>query len=570
MEKRKIRFRILIVGFLFISSISVSQEKLSIGFEKKIDSIFNDYSGNPGCAIAVVKNGETLYQKGYGLANLEYGIPVTTETVFDANAMAKQITAVCIFMLEEEGKLNINDPLQKFFPEFPEYTEGAITVKNLLYQTSGIRDYLAILYSQNKYYGDKVDNHDVLKLLMNQQNPNYKPGTEYADSNSNYALLANIIEKVSGQKLPDYAIEKLFNPLNMTNTFFVDSPNKIIKNRAIGYQQDGDNFVINHFFNSSVVGSGGLQSNLEDIVKWNNNLSIGIEGGKDLVTKMITPETLNSGAQSTYAGGLYNQNHYDIAGLPTVRQSGQWAGFRSLYYKFLKQDVTFIILSNNANTNVWGLLDELIPLFLEEEITEAQETASQNNSESLKEVTLRTNQMQKFVGSYYNIFNGNVRHIELRNDSLLYKRSPNASGTELVPVSKTEVIFKVAPQLKFAFDAQDYKTMTLTFNERDPEGFKKYENYAHSKEELKEYELNYYNEDCDVVYQISTYENGLRIVIDNEELVLLTSMARDMFREEHFGYIKFSRDRAGSVNGFMRQDNTFTNLKFHKIEKMKS
>ncbi len=564
MMKKTIVFKIAVTLLLFVYPELRGQ--LSGEVEKSLDSIFSFYNGKPGCAIAVVKNGKTLFQKGYGLANLEYGIPVTTETVFEANAMAKQITAACIFMLEGEGKLNLNSSLQKFFPKFPEYKEGGLTVKNLLYQTSGIRDYLAILYSQNRYYGDKLDNEDVVGLIMNQENLNYKSGSEYAYSNSNYVLLANIIEKVSGQNLKDYAAEKLFIPLGMTNTLFLESPNKIIKNRAIGYQQEGNHFVVNHFFNSCVIGPGGLQSNLEDLIKWSNNLATGAVGGKELITKLITPGMLNSGDPITYAGGLYNQNHYDIEGLSTIRHGGVWAGFRSLYYKFLNQDVAFIILSNNADTNVWVLLDELTPLFVADEIAEAQAEKSVNSNTPLQTVTLSTKEKQKFCGTFHNIVNGELRSIALKNDSLFFKRSLDMPPLHLVPVSKTELVFEIAPEYKFSFGSPNFKNMTITFNAEDPTRFSKYNSYSHSSKELKEYENEYYNKDCDVVYRIVQSDTGLKILVGDKELVSLTSMARDIFREEHFGYIQFLRDTTGNINGFFRQDNTFTNLKFSRIK----
>lgn len=556
-----------ILGIMMFLSIMVQgQIKVSQEVEQQIDSIFSSYKEQPGCAIAIVKNGETLFQKGYGLANLSDEIPVTDQTVFDANAFAKQVTAACIFLLEQEGKLSLTDPIQKFFPDFPSYEKGTITVQNLLYQTSGLRSYLAILYSKNQYFGDSVDNEDVINLVSKQKNLNLIPGGRNDLSNSNYVLLSNIIEKVSEKPMALYAKQKLFDPLNMKHTFFLDNPNKVIKNRALAYQQEGDDFVLSHFFNPSVIGDGGLQSSLEDLVKWTNNLSSGVVGGKELVNKMVTPGTLNSGEETNYAGGLFLQNHYDIEELPSARHSGEWAGFRSLYYKFLNLDTAFIILSNNANTNVWGLLDQLTPFFLADEIAEAQEKTSGNTRTELNEVTLKIKEKQKFDGSYYDTLNGIVRSIELKNDTLLYKRSSNVPGTPLIPISKTELVFQVAPQLKLSFDALDYSTMTLTVNNQASQTFQQYERYTHSKEELKEYEQTYYNEDCDVIYQIIAHENGLKIMIENEELVSLTSMARDMFREEHFGYIKFFRDNNENLKGFIRQDNTFTNLKFNKVE----
>lgn len=559
------RSTVLCCIMLISPLIATGQIKVSEQVEQQIDSIFAHYKGQPGCAIAVVKNGETLFQKGYGLANLSHEIPISTKTIFDATALAKQITAACIFILEKEGKLNLDDPIQKFIPEFPTYQEGRITIKNLLYQNSGLRSYLAILYTQNKYFGDRIDNENVLELVANQKNLNLKPGERNDLSNSNYVLLANVVEKASGKSMALYAKEKLLDPLNMVHTFFRDNPNKVIKNQARAYHQEGKEYHLHEFSNHAVIGDGGLQSSLEDLVVWTQNLSTGVVGGKELVSKLVMPGKLNSGVQTNYAGGVFLQNHYDIEGLPSARHSGEWAGFRSLHYRFLNSDVTFIILSNNASTNVWRLLDLLTPHFVAGEIAKAQESASSNNNPPPKEVNLSIAQKENFQGSYYNTINGNIRSIEVNNGTILYKRTPNAPGTPLVPKSETELFFQVAPHIQLSYGSKNFNDMILTINNRDPAPFQRYEEHVHSKEELMTFENSYYNEDCKVVYQILADENGLKIMIDGEELVSLTSMTRDMFRDEHFGYITFHRDSSGKIRSFSRTDNTFTNLIFNVL-----
>lgn len=560
----------LFIVFLFVSNVLLNAQTIKSISDveiKKIDSIFNSYENIPGCAIAVVKKGETLFQKGYGMANLEYDIPVTTKTVFDANAIAKQVTAACVFKLVEDGMLKLDDPMEKFFPEFPEYKEGQITVKNLVYQTSGLRSYLAILFSQNQYFGDRVDNEDVLQMVMKQRNLNFQPGSRQDLSNSNYVLLANIVKEISNKNLADYAKEKIFDPLNMTNTFFADSQNKVIRNRAMAYQEEAGQVVLDHFFNPTAVGDGGLQTTIEDMVKWTNSLSSGDVLGKDLVTKIITSGTLNSGAETNYAGGLFVQNHYDISGLPTVRHSGMWAGFRSLFYKFLNQDTAFIIMSNNANTNVWELLDQLTPLFLADEIANAQNLvrSSATAPEAVNNIIISSEEKRRFVGSFYNRINGNLRSIALVDDKLFYKRQPNDPGSALLVISPNELAFEAAPFIRLSFGVS-YEGMSLIINDEEPTFFDRYQSFVYDKNGLKEFENYFYNEDLDVVYQVKSIENQLQILIEGKELVVLAAFSKDMFRDEHFGYITFQRDSKGKIKGFSRTDNTFTNLVFDVLK----
>lgn len=558
----------LLIVLLVISNFAVIAQTQNNHpqLEGRIDSIFQNYEGRPGVAVAVVKNGETLFQKGYGLSNLEYDIPITPQTVFDVSAVAKQLTAACVFLLEREGKLSLNDPIQKFFPEFPEYAEGQVTVKNLIYQTSGIRSYLAIVFSQNRYAGDRMDNEDARLMVMNQRNLNFEPGARLDYSNSNYALLSDIIEQVSGKRLTEYAKEKLFDPLNMASTSFVDRADQVIKNRAIAYQEEENQFVLNHFFNSAVVGDGMLYTNVEDLVRWSNNLSTGAVGGKGLIAKIITPGRLNSGAATNYGGGIYYQNHYDIEGLPSIRHAGASAGFRSLYYKFLDQDVAFIILSNNSDTNVWAHLDQLTPLFLEDEIAEAQRLAAANAvSLTTNSVKLSKKEKQRLSGSFFNTINGSLRSVELLDGKLFYKRSPDAPGAPLVATSSNELVFEAIPFVKLSF-SEGYKRMVFTVNDQDPTAFDRYDSFVYEQSDLKEFENNYFNEDLDVTYQVKSKEGQLHLLIEGEELVVLTPFSNDMFREEHFGYIEFQRDAAGSISSFSRTDNTFTNLVFNLVK----
>ena len=557
----------VIILLLFFPIWIDGQENFPEPIQQQMDSIFSNYENNPGCAVAVVKNGKTVFQRGYGLANLEYDIPVSTKTVFDANAMAKQVTAACVFKLVKSGKIKLDDSVTKFFPEFPTYPEGKLMVKNLLYQTSGLRSYLAILFSQNRYFGDLVNNEDVLHMLKKQRNLNFKPGSRQDLSNSNYVLLANIIAKVSGQTFAEYAKEKIFDPLNMTHTFFADSQNKVIKNRAIAYQEVEGNFLVDHYFNSTVVGDGALLTNLEDMVKWTKSLSTGAVLGNSLVSQLITSGTLNSGLAANYAGGLFVQDHYDIEGLTTVRHSGDWAGFRSLFYKFLNEDTAFIILSNNASTNVWALLDQLTPVFLADEIAEAQRLAASNTGVSTTaiEIKLDKKEVQKFTGNFFNTIDGNLRSVELLDGKLHYKRDPNSPGSPLTVTSSDELVFEALPIVKLSF-GQAYKTMTFSVNNQNPILFHRYQNIVYTQKELKEYENNFYNEDLEVIYQVKSKDGQLQILIEGKELVVLTPFTKDRFREEHFGYLTFKRDQKGNITSFSRTDNTFTNLVFQVLK----
>lgn len=550
---------------ILLCVITYSNGQTDTKLEASLDLIFSAYENQPGCAIAVVKKGKTIFQKGYGLANLSYNIPVTEKTVFDIGSNAQSITAACIFALEEKGQLSLQDPIQKYLPEIPTYGDTPITISNLLYHTSGLRSFYATLHAKNKFWGDSYTNSDAIQTIAKHKALNFPTGTKHYFSNSNYILLASIIEKVTRKSLGKYADETFFKPLGMTNTFFKEEKGGIIKNKAIGYSVAGGSFS-QEYNNATVVGHGGLYTTLEDFIKWSNNLSSGIVGGNKLLKRLITQGKLANGKQIECTGGLFAINHNNIDNLPVVVHNWRWSGFSSFYYKFLDQDVAFIVLSNSENTNGWALGDQLIPLFLSETIEKATAVhQSKTNQAAIKPFQLTKIQKEKFVGSYYNSFNGYLRHIRLDGDKLMYER-PGAPATPLMAISAHELVYESRPHVKFTFDKDDFQTFQVTINDGQPMGYQKYEKYTYTASELKAFEQTYYNEDIDGAYQLVALESELQIKVDGEEISKMQPIAKDMFTSDHSGYLKFQRDTQGAITGFIQYDDHLHGLRF-KIRK---
>ncbi|MDT7831779.1 serine hydrolase domain-containing protein [Flavobacteriaceae bacterium S356] len=554
---------ILLFGILLYSKETRSQNLTTAEKAGAIDSLFASYKNIPGCAVGIFQNGEILFSKGYGLANLSYDILVTDKTVFEAASVSKQFTAACITLLENEGKVNLEDVIQKYVPEIPKLKGKTITVGNLLYQTSGLRDYLALLYGKGISWNSNVNNSKALKILSKQKGLNFDPAAQFAYSNTNYMLLAVIVQKVTGKTIGTFAKERFFNPLGMKHTFYYEDHSKVIKNKAVGYEYDGNSFKREHYVNSTTTGDGGVYITIQDFFKWNENLKKGTVGGKDFVDKMRMVGRLKNGNQTNYGRGFFVGDYYDITGVPTLRHSGNWAGFRSVYCRFLKQDFTVVILSNNARTDVWGLLDEVTSLFIQDDIAKARRNMLRNRSNSdVKTIQLATKELQKFTGNYLNAINGELREVIIENDTLVYKRS-NGRGTKLVPITNHSFVFLGAPQVVVEFNAIS-KSAKLTIGNGSPIPFAKYSPQQFTERQLKVFEGNYYNDELEVTYQITSDENSLHISIEGQELVRLTPVSKSIFRAAHFGYVKFIANKAGEMIGFSRHDDTISYLKFVK------
>jgi len=270
-----------------LSSLILQITSVQGQIESRIDSLFDEYNDQPGCAVAVYGNGEILFQKGYGFANLDYDIRITPRTVFDIGSVSKQFTAACILLLENEGKLSLDDPVRNHIPEIPQYESGEITIRQLLHHTSGLRDYLTLMYLAGDSFDDYFTEEMGLKILKRQKALNFTPGSEHLYSNSGYLVLAIIVRRVSGMSIGDYAMQKIFEPLGMENTFIYEDGGRVVKNRAIGYSKKDDEFKREHHFDFVVGGDGQVYTTVEDFFMWSENFKSGKVGNETFLKKTV-------------------------------------------------------------------------------------------------------------------------------------------------------------------------------------------------------------------------------------------------------------------------------------------
>ena len=291
-----------------------------------VDALFADYdsTASPGCALGVIRDGEFVYRRGYGMANLEHDIPISSRSVFRIGSTSKQFTAAAVALLAEAGELSLDDPLRRHFPEFPEWADE-ITVRQMIHHSSGLRDYLTLAELAGRGGdADSYSNEWVLQLLSRQQALNFPPGSSYLYSNSGYLLLAHLVQRVSGQSLKQYSAERIFAPLGMSDSHFHDDHTHIVPRRAAGYAPTGEGFRIS-MTTLDMVGDGGVYTTVDDLLAWDRNFydnRLG-RGGPELIRQLTTPAALNDGEPLDYAFGLMVR---DYRGLPTVSHGGAFVG----------------------------------------------------------------------------------------------------------------------------------------------------------------------------------------------------------------------------------------------------
>lgn len=327
-------FKLLLVSLIFQASYAQT-------LEPKIDSILTSVfkaSNEPGGVFLVAKNGNPIYRKAFGEANLELGVPMKTDNVFQIGSMTKQFTAVAIMMLEERGKLNVNDPISKYIIDFPNGKN--ITIHHLLTHTSGIKDFTKMRSIMSIAKKD-VKPKELVDFFKDEA-VNFKPGEQFSYNNSGYVVLGYIIEIVSGKTYEDFIEQNIFDKVGMKNSRYA-SDRDIVKNRAYGYHNRGAYSNKMYISLSIPYASGSLMSTLDDMLKWQNAINDNSLIPEVSKKKVFTNYTLNNGEHINYGYGWHLKN---IDGVPTREHGGSIFGFKSMGVYVPSLDIYVVGFSN--------------------------------------------------------------------------------------------------------------------------------------------------------------------------------------------------------------------------------
>ena len=370
--------------------------------EVKVDQLFAEWDkpDSPGAALAVTRDSEIIYKQGYGMANLEYDIPITTATIFDIASVSKQFAAFAIATLAHDGKLSLDADIRTYLPDLPDFG-NIITIRHLLHHTSGLRDWVQSLVIAGDMMDDVISFKHILKMARHQKTLNFEPGAEFLYSNTGYNLLAEIVEAVTGDSFRAWTDTHIFKPLIMTNTHFHDDYEMILKNRAYSYQSVENGGFKHAINNTTALGSSSLYSTVEDLAKWILNFDDTRIGAQTVIEQMHQRGVLNDGEQIDYAFGL---NIGEYRGLRTVGHSGSWRGFRSHLMRFPDQKFGVVILCNLDTFNPLNLAEKVADLYLADVLasvgtSEPEKVAKPD--EGVKSEPLSPAQLTEFEGDYY-------------------------------------------------------------------------------------------------------------------------------------------------------------------------
>jgi len=539
--------------------------------EGKVDQLFAawDNIDGPGASVAVMQNGEVIFSNGYGAANLEYGIANSAQTVFHIASISKQFTAFAIVLLAEQRKLSLDEDIRKYLPEMHEF-EQVITVRHLIHHTSGLRDQWNLLVMAGWRFDDVITEEQIMKLLYKQEELNFAPGAEHMYCNSGYTMMAQIVEKVTGESFADWTHEHIFSPLGMNNTLFYDDHEKIVANRAYSYHTSSGEYK-KSVLNYANVGATSLFTTVEDLCKWAWNFENITVGSEEIMQTMHTRGILNNGDTINYAFG---QVITEYKGHRAVNHGGADAGYRTFLGRLPDQKMAVVIFSNFASFNPGGYALQIADIYLgtNEESEDSNDVeGSENNEEPEKSeeyVEVAEEILEEYYGNYELAPGFSLRIF--KEDSIIYAQATGQSRIKLLPRSNVEFFAPEATGTavvtferndagevhQLSLDQGGSKHIAPRIGLFDPETI-----------DLSDYIGIYYSPELSTTYEFVVEENELVVKHSRHEDFSLTASKADIFTGSvwYFQLIEMIR-QDDEITGFTATNGRVRNLRFDKVD----
>lgn len=384
--------------------------------------------GSPGCAVGIERRGERLLTKGYGLASLEWEVPITSRTVFDVASVSKQVTATAVLLLEQDGLLSLDDDVRKHLPELPPYPR-TVTLRHLLHHTSGLRDYLDLLALKGVPVEGVTTDAQALALIARQKGVDFPAGEEMRYCNTGYFLLSQVVRRVSGKSLRVLAAERVFGPLGMKETRFADDHAEVVPRRATGYAPRAAGGFATATSGWEQTGDGGVLTTLDDLLLWGRALDDGSLAGRELVERMETAGKRNDGSPTGYGLGV-SLSTFD--GRKVVFHAGSWTGFRAALLRVPSERLDVAVLCNLSSTHPDAVARALARIVLDPAAGVPAPPATPG-PRPVRDLT-------PYPGLYRNVRLGTLRRVYLRDARLRISRAGSPPSQELVPNGPDEFV----------------------------------------------------------------------------------------------------------------------------------
>jgi CubicO group peptidase (beta-lactamase class C family) len=528
---------------LFALTVAVGMQGQPAKSKLEVDRIFAAFNTHtPGCAVGVSDHGTVALRAGYGMADLERGVPVSADTVFESGSVAKQFTAMAILLLAQQGKISLDDPMRKYLPELPDYG-ASLTIRHVLSHVSGLREWRLIATFSGTPEGTYVlDNQDLLRIASRQRALNFDPGTAYSYTNTGFNIATILIERAlgNGKTFQDFTREAIFEPLQMTHTRWRDDFRAVVPNRALAYAVRAGGWIQDTPV-ENIIGAGGMLSTVGDWLLWNENFTHAKVGGAEIVRMQQTPAILSGGKTIAYAAGLMIGT---FDGFREVSHGGSTGGYRTWIGRYPEKGVSVAVMCNSAQANPTQLGRETARLW-----------TGGVPAPGATPVVVELAKLEKLAGMYRKVRDNTVAELRVRDGKLMFDR------LALIPVGAAE----------FSSGQGEYHFQDGRLNVVTPDGDIAYERVEPARPgeaELAPLAGKYESGETGSTLSVAAKGGELTLAIGWRKPVRLRPTFRDAFMMESGGgatSIVFHRDQAGKVTGLSAGDDRAWDLRFTRI-----
>ena len=534
---------------------------------KLVDQLMARYDRDdaPGAAVAVWRNGRTIFSNAYGVANLTYDIPFEVNTRTNIGSTSKQFTAFAIMLQAERGQLSLDDDIRVHLPELPEFEE-TITVRHLITHTSGLREFLNLLRMSGRRldHGDYIGRDELIEIVKRQPALQNAPGTEWNYNNTAFGLAAVIVERTSGQAFHEFMADNVFGPLGMTRTMVRPTPEHIVKQRSVGYTPSGDGFVeISDF--GGAVGAGSIYTTVEDLQTWAENYASPRIGTAEIVEEMMTSYVLTDGKETGYGYGLSVDTQ---GGLKRVSHGGADVAHRSMlaYYPEINAGIT--VQSNHAEFNS-SVAFQLAAAFFDDAIDPEPEEATAEVGD-FDPTSYNPEDFDEMVGRYAIDNMPTFILTFTREGNTLYIQATGQSRFEVAPTSDSTFALNVIEASVTFHRNSDGDVSGATLNQN---GIRQHatrleeevEVWKPTVKDLTVFAGRYFSEELETFYT-AVVEDG-QLVMHQRRLDVgnLTSSDKDVFTSDGGMTFSFERDRNKQVVAFYLSNGRTRDVRFERI-----
>jgi len=509
--------------------------------------------GSPGCAAGVERRGERLLTRGYGLASLEWEIPITRQTVFDVASVSKQVTAMAVLLLEKDGLLSLDDDVRRHLPELPPYPR-TVTLRHLLHHTSGLRDYLDLLALKGVPVESVTTDAQALALVVRQKGVDFPAGEEMRYCNTGYFLLSQVVRRVSGKSLRAFAAERVFGPLGMRETRFADDHAEVVPRRATGYAPRAAGGFTLAMSGWEQTGDGGILTTLDDLLRWGRALDDGTLAGRELVERMETEGKRNDGAPTGYGLGM-SLSRFD--GRKVVFHAGSWTGYRATLLRVPSERLDVAVLCNLSSAHPDAVARALARLVLDP-TADAPAPAATPSARAVRDLT-------PYPGLYRSARLGTLRRVYLRDARLRISRAGSPPSQELVPNGTDEFVpvdsLGPEPPVRMRFEPGRKVPRLTIVRDGVPETYEAVPSWTPAASELSDFTGTFTSDELEMSLKVALEDGRLFVRAKTLPAEPLEPTFPNAFALPGW-QLDFTRDRGGRVESLSLRSERLNGIRF--------